>query len=52
MALQRMALQRMEDMNGDEAQRRANGHAEPSEAQAPQEPELSTGNLNGVLSIV
>ena len=40
------------DMNGDEAQSRANGHAEPSEAQAPQEPELSTGNLNGVLSIV
>ena len=40
------------DMNGDEAQSRANGHAEPTDAQAPQEPELSTSNLNGVLLIV
>ena len=37
------------DMNGDEAQSRANGHAETAEAQVPQEPELSTTNSNGVL---
>lgn len=38
-------------MKGDERQR-ANGHAKPPEAQAPQEPELSASNMNGELSIV
>ena len=39
------------DTDGDERQR-ANGHAEPPEAQAPQEPELSASAMNGGLSNV
>ena len=40
------------DTIGTEAHSRANGHAEPSDAQAPQEAELSISNTNGELFIV